>query len=99
MEGKPKPRHFIDSSVARPMLFGTHAYRRYFASHLRDNPRYISAYVQMELKRSYLRHVVDFYFTLHLPTLQTINDAISFWSNKFRTSELKAVLQLVAGTV
>jgi hypothetical protein len=50
----------------------------------------------MEFKRSYLRHVIDFYFTLHLPTLQTINDAFSFWSNHFRTSELKAALQLAA---
>ena len=96
MEETPIPRHFLDSSVARPMLFGTRAYKQYFASRFGNHPRYISAYVQMELKRSYLRNVVDFYFTLHLPTLQTINDAISFWSNKFRTSELKAVLQLVA---
>jgi hypothetical protein len=96
MEGTPIPRHFLDSSVARPMLFGTHAYKQYFTSHFGDNPRYISAYVQMELKRSYLHNVVDFYFTLHLPTLPTISDAISFWSNKFRTSELKAALQMVA---
>jgi hypothetical protein len=96
MEGTPIPRHFLDSSVARPMLFGTRAHKQYFTSRFGDHPRYTSAYVQMELKRSYRRNVIDFYFTLHLPTLHTINDAISFWSDRFRTSELKAVLQLVA---
>ena len=50
----------------------------------------------MELKRSYLRSVVHFYFTLRLSTLQTISDAFSFWSNHFKTSELKAALQLAA---
>ena len=50
----------------------------------------------MELKRSYLRNVIDFYFTLHLHTVQTINDAFSLWSNKFKASELTAVLQLAA---
>jgi len=78
------------------MLFGSQAYKQYFASQFDDNPRYISAYVQMELKRSYLRNLVDFYFTLHLPTLQTISDTFSFWSNRFRGSELKAALQLAA---
>jgi hypothetical protein len=94
MEGTPIPRHFLDSSVARPMLFGTQTYKQYFASQFGDNPRYISAYVQMELRRSYLRNMVDFYFTLRLPTLHTISDAFSFWSNHFRTSGLKAALQL-----
>jgi hypothetical protein len=78
------------------MLFGTQVYKRYFTSQFGDHPRYISVYVQMELKRSYLRNVIDFYFTLRLHTLQTINDAFSFWSNKFKASELKAVLQLAA---
>jgi hypothetical protein len=96
MEGASIPRHFLDSSVARPILFGTQAYKQYFASQFGDNPNYISVYVQMELKRSYLRNVIDFYSTLHLDTLETINDALSFWSNRFRTSELKAALQLAA---
>jgi hypothetical protein len=96
MAGTPIPRHFLDSSIARPILVGTQAYKQYFVSQFSDNPRYISTYVQMELKRSYLSNVIDFYFTLHLPTLQTINDAFSFWSNRFRSSELKAALQLAA---
>jgi hypothetical protein len=96
MDGTPIPRHFLDSSVARPILLGTQAYKQYFASQFGDNPRYISTYVQMELKRSYLCNVIDFYFTLHMHTLQTIHDAFSLWSNKFKASELKAVLQLAA---
>lgn len=69
MEGTPIPRHFLDSSVARPMLSASQAYKQYFASQFGDHPCYISAYVQMELKRSYLCSIIDFYFVLHLPTL------------------------------
>jgi hypothetical protein len=48
----------------------------------------------MEIKRSYLRNIIAFYFVLKLPTIRTYGEALAFWSNKFKSSELKAVLQL-----
>jgi hypothetical protein len=30
-----------------------------------------------------------------MPSIETIGDAVTFWSNKFKSSELKAVLQLI----
>ncbi|MBW4618894.1 MAG: hypothetical protein KME17_05990 [Cyanosarcina radialis HA8281-LM2] len=89
-------KYLLDSSVVRPMLLGTQAYQRYFESQFGSNPRYISPYVQMEMKRSYLRNIINFYFTLRLPTIPTIGDALTFWSNYFQGSKHKAVEQLVA---
>jgi hypothetical protein len=50
----------------------------------------------MEISRSYLVNVISFYFMLHLPSIDSYDDAIRLWSNRYKTSELKAVLHLVA---
>ncbi len=49
----------------------------------------------MEMKRSYLINLISFYFVLRLETINNIGDAIALWSNRFKTSELKAILQLI----
>jgi hypothetical protein len=87
-------KHFLDTSVARPMLVGTRRYKAYFAAEFGDNLCYINKYVQMEFKRSYLSNAIAFYFILHLSTVPTIGDALRLWSNRFKGSELKAILQL-----
>ena len=89
-------KHFVDTSIARPLLLGTREYKRYFRSVLGAEPLYASTYVQMELERSYLLNVISFYFTLLLPTMHTLDDAIRLWTNQYAGSKLKAVLQLVA---
>lgn len=91
----PTQKHFLDTSVARSKLLGTLAYKQYFESQFADQPLYISNYVQMEIKRSYLINLISFYFVLHLETINNIGDAIALWSNRFKTSELKAILQLI----
>ncbi|NEO34467.1 MAG: hypothetical protein F6K36_29520 [Symploca sp. SIO3C6] len=95
MEAKDSPQYFLDTSVVRSKLLGTQTYKQYLNSHLEGHPLYISNYVQMEMKRSYLINIISFYFMLRLDTINTIGDAITFWSNKFKTSQLKAILQLV----
>jgi hypothetical protein len=96
----PKPTgnraHFLDTSVVRPMLLGTKTYQHYFENQFSDRPRYISSYVQMEIWRSYLRNIIEFYFTLRLSTIPTLSDALTFWSNKYQASKHKAIEQLVA---
>jgi len=87
-------KHFLDTSVVRPMLVGTRQYKAYFADFFGDNLCYINQYVQMEFKRSYLSNAIAFYFILHLDTVPTIGDALRLWSNRFKGSELKAILQL-----
>lgn len=93
----PNPiEHLLDSSVVRPMLLGTRAYQQYFATQFQDQPCYISPYIQMEMYRSYLRNVIEFYFTLRLTTIESFSDALTFWSNRYQGSKHKAVQQLVA---
>jgi hypothetical protein len=93
----PHPiEHLLDSSVVRPMLLGTRAYQQYFATQFQDQPCYISPYIQMEMYRSYLRNVIEFYFTLRLSTIENFSDALTFWSNRYQGSKHKAVQQLVA---
>lgn len=95
MEDKSGQERFLDTSVARSLLLGTQVYKQYFESQFADQPLYISNYVQMEIKRSYLINLISFYFVLRLETINTIGDAIALWSNKFKASELKAILQLI----
>jgi hypothetical protein len=89
-------KHFLDSSVARFILLGTKAYKQYFKAQFEDRPLYISNYVQMEIKRSYLKNIIAFYFVLRMDNIFTISDAITFWSNRYKSSEQKAVLQLIS---
>ncbi len=95
MEDRSIQEHFLDTSVARSMLLGTQAYKQYFESQFADEPLYISNYVQMEMKRSYLINLISFYFVLRLESINTIGDAITLWSNRFKASELKAILQML----
>ncbi len=88
--------YLLDSSVVRPMLLGTRAYQQYFATQFEDQPCYISPYIQMEMYRSYLRNVIEFYFTLRLSTIDGFSGALTFWSNRYQGSKHKAVQQLVA---
>jgi hypothetical protein len=88
--------HFLDSSIVRPMLLGTQYYREYLKTQLSYGLFYISPIIQMEMNRSYLRNVIEFYFTLCLPTIETFSDALTFWSNRYQSSKHKAVQQLVS---
>lgn len=88
--------YFLDTSVLRPFLLGTKAFKSYFEEQFRNGHVYISLYVLMEFRRSFIKNVINFYFVLMLDTMETAGDAITFWSNKFKSSEEKAVLQLVS---
>lgn len=88
--------HILDSSVVRPILLGTKVYQQYFQNQFGDRPRYISQFAQMEIWRSYLRNIIEFYYILRLTTIPTLSDALTFWSNKYKASQHKAIEQLVA---
>nr|NMF67420.1 hypothetical protein [Brasilonema octagenarum UFV-OR1] len=95
MEDKPIQERFLDTSVTRSLLLSTQTYKQYFESQFANQQLYISNYIQMEIKRSYLINLISFYFVLRLETINNIGDAIALWSNRFKTSELKAILQLI----
>jgi hypothetical protein len=96
LSSPPRTEHLLDSSVARPMLLGTSAYQKYFAIQFQDQPCYISPFIRMELYRSYLRNVIEFYLTLDLPGIDSLSDALTFWSNRYQGSKHKAIQQLLA---
>jgi hypothetical protein len=89
-------KHFLDSSVVRPYLFGGNIYRQYFRTRFGDDRIYISEYVRMEVIRGYLIPLLNFYFVLDMPHHATVSDAISETANSFKPREQKAVLQLTA---
>jgi hypothetical protein len=91
-----REKHFLDTSVLRPLLLGSTAYRQHLSGLFPANSRYISIYVQMEMRRSFIRSLVAFYSVLQMPTVFSIQDAITLWSNEFKQSRLKAIIQLVA---
>lgn len=78
------------------MLLGTRAYQRYFRGQFARGSCYVSVYVQMEIKRSYLRNIISFYSVLEMSGIETVDDAFAFWSNTYKTSASKAVHHLVA---
>lgn len=94
-EEPKRAKHFLDTSVLRPILLGSKAYKRYFEAQFKDGRKYVSDYVLMEFRRSYLRNILNFYFVLDMPSIETIEDALTCWSNRFKPSELKALLQFV----
>jgi hypothetical protein len=89
---KPATKHFLDTSVARPLVVGTKPYKEYFASTLGGENLYVSRFVQMEFRRSFITNIVNFYFVLDMPSIDTIEDALTFWSHRYKASELKAVI-------
>lgn len=89
-------KFFLDTSIFRPLLLGTKKYKHYLNTQLADSGSlYISPYILMELNRSYLCNIINFYFVLLFPDIKTVAEAMTFWANKYKTSELKAILQLI----
>lgn len=95
MSEMPIQGYFLDTSVMRSLLLSTQIYQQYLESQLTNRKLYISNYVQMEIIRSYLVNIISFYFVLNLDAINTIGDAFALWSNKFKGSELKAILQVI----
>ena len=88
-------KHFLDSSVVRPLLLSSEKYKQYFKDHFGTDRLYISNYIQMEFVRSFLVPCLHFYFFLDMPHIESIGEASKVWSNRFKSSEHKAVLQLM----
>lgn len=89
-------KHFLDTSVALPILFGTNIYREYFKKILGNDSLYISQFVQMEFMRGQIANMIEFYFVLNMPTIKGIDEALILWSNKFQTRKHKAIERFIA---
>lgn len=56
----------------------------------------MSRFVKMEFRRSFLVNLIRFFFVLDMAHIESVDDAAILWSNKFKTSELKAILQIIS---
>jgi len=89
-------KHFVDTSIARPMVHGTTEYKRYLNGEISEN-RYVSPFVGMEFRRSLIQSLIHFHTVLSLQSIQTVGDAFKLISQSYASSELKASLTLAAG--
>ena len=90
-----KEKHFLDTSVLRPILTSPPKVKEYYISALKGE-KYTCEYVDMEFLRSYIKSVINFYFLLAMPQYKTFSDALHIWSNKFQIRELKNIEIMVA---
>lgn len=93
MERLAAPKSFLDSSIVRPCLLAARVYRDFLASQIPGPRRYVSNFVLMEVRRGLICPLIDFYFVIDLPTIHTLGDALTFWSEQFAIREMKTVLQ------
>lgn len=80
----------------RPLISSSSAVKDYYLKELNENLYYCS-YIKVEYVRGFIIPAIDFYFTLRMPNILSISDALSLWSNKFQNREIKAVLSMFSG--
>jgi hypothetical protein len=88
-----KKKHFIDTSVARPIISSSSKVKEYYKNSL-TGKLYYCTYIKMEIIRGYIIPCINFYFTFKMPNIESISDALSLWNQKFNTRELKAVTSM-----
>jgi len=86
-------KHFIETSVLRQISSPSTVIDSYYSKELTGG-KYLCSYVRMEFIRGFIIPAINFYGCLNMPNIRTISDAMSFWSNHFKTGELKAVNQV-----
>lgn len=88
-------KHFIDTSVLRPIISSSTKSKEYYKNTLGDN-LYYCEYIKMEFVRGFLIPAMSFYSTLNMPSIRNIGDALSLWSQNFNIRDVKAILSLVS---
>jgi quinol monooxygenase YgiN len=75
---------------------GTEKAREYYKTYFQEPRLYISNYIRMEFIRGFVLSCINFYNVLCLDSIKNLSDAQSYWSNKYRTRELKNIIKLVS---
>ena len=89
-------KHYLDTSVVHGILFGTTKYKKYFRENFSKDSSYISPYIKMEIFRSSIIHIIEFYFVLNMPSINSIADATKLWSQRFNIRGQKVALVLIS---
>ena len=90
-----KEKHFLDTSVLRPILTSPLNVKEYYDSVLKGE-KYTCEYVNMEFLRGYIKSVINFYFLLAMPQYKSFSDVLHIWSNKFQIREHKNIEIMIA---
>jgi len=90
---EPQLKSFLDTTVVRGLLIGTHVYRDFLRRVLGER-LYVGRFVDMEFKRGVLLPLIDFLNTLAMSHIRTIGDAEKAWSHRFEGREVKLLLAL-----
>lgn len=88
-------KHFLDTSVLRPLISSTKKYKKYYKEEL-SGTMYICDYIYMEFIKSFIRPIINFSFLLSCPNIETLGDAYHLWSHKFNTREIKVMMNFIA---
>lgn len=89
---KASPKDFLDTSVVIPLFFGTRAARRSYKEGL-PGKRYVSNYVSLEFHGACLRRLIDVYFLIDMPNIETVTDALRLAAQHFAARQLKMDIQ------
>ncbi len=90
-----KEKHFLDTSVLRPILTSHPKVKKYYKQTLQGD-LYICNYVKMEFLRGIIKSAIEFYFLLAMPQYQNFSEALSIWTHKFQIREHKNIEIMIA---
>lgn len=79
-----RTKHFLDTTVVYKLLTGTEFYREYLKKQFKEEPLFISAYIRMEFKRSFIVPLIGFYNVLNMSTIKHTNDAVRLWNDEYK---------------
>lgn len=85
-----KSKHFLDTSILRPLIASTEHAKNYYESSL-PGERYISRYIEMEYNRGFIINLMQFYGLFSLPTVKGYGEALTLWQHNFHSRAVKAV--------
>ena len=90
-----KDKHFLDTSVLRPVLTSPLKVKEYYRESL-SGDIYICDYIKMEFLRGYIKNCIDFYLILNMPQYSSFSDALAMWSQKFQIREQKNIITMMS---
>lgn len=93
-----KEKHFIDTSVLRPILISPPGVKEYYKSKL-SGDKYICDYVNMEFLRGYIKSAINFYLLLSMSQYDSFSAALNVWANKFEIRKVKNIQQMVSNLI
>lgn len=87
-------KHFLDTSVLRPILTSPQKVKEYYKTAL-PGEKYVCDYVKMEFLRGYICSCISFYFLLAMPQYANFGEALHVWSNRFQIRDHKNIENMI----